>query len=93
MKSVNKPVIVLILMILPLAVILFSLFIGRYPVAPAEAAQVLRCKLTGSDCFLPDTVQTVVWDIRLPRILLGAMVGGSLAVSGAAFQGLFRNPP
>ena len=34
----------------------------------------------------------VVWDIRLPRAILGAMVGASLAVSGAAFQGMFRNP-
>ncbi|MGI6596683.1 MAG: FecCD family ABC transporter permease [bacterium] len=92
MKSTAKPVIILTLIILPLAIILFSLFIGRYPVLPAEAAHVLRCKLMGNDCFLPDTVQAVVWDIRLPRVLLGAMVGGSLAVSGAAFQGLFRNP-
>lgn len=34
----------------------------------------------------------VVWSIRLPRILLGAMVGAALAVSGAALQGMFRNP-
>jgi iron complex transport system permease protein len=41
---------------------------------------------------IPEISQTVVWDIRLPRAILGALVGGSLAVSGAAFQGLFRNP-
>lgn len=34
----------------------------------------------------------VVWDIRLPRAILGGMVGASLAVSGASFQGMFRNP-
>jgi iron complex transport system permease protein len=34
----------------------------------------------------------VIWDIRLPRAILGAMVGASLAVSGASFQGMFRNP-
>jgi iron complex transport system permease protein len=39
-----------------------------------------------------DMASTIVWDIRLPRAILGAMVGGCLAVSGAAFQGLFRNP-
>ncbi len=37
-------------------------------------------------------VRTIVWDLRLPRILLGALIGGGLAASGAAFQGLFRNP-
>lgn len=36
--------------------------------------------------------QIIVWDVRLPRAILGALVGGSLAISGAAFQGLFRNP-
>ena len=35
---------------------------------------------------------TIVWTIRLPRVLVGALVGGALATSGAALQGLFRNP-
>lgn len=34
----------------------------------------------------------ILWNLRLPRALLAALVGGSLAVAGAAFQGLFRNP-
>ena len=33
-----------------------------------------------------------LWNIRLPRVLLGALVGGSLAVSGAVLQGIMRNP-
>jgi len=36
--------------------------------------------------------ETVVWSVRLPRALLGFVVGGGLALAGAAFQGLFRNP-
>jgi len=34
----------------------------------------------------------VLWDIRLPRLLLGLLVGGGLAVSGVLMQALFRNP-
>ena len=34
----------------------------------------------------------ILWDIRLPRLALGALVGAALAVSGAIMQGLFRNP-
>ena len=34
----------------------------------------------------------ILWAIRLPRVLLGALVGGALAISGAALQGVFRNP-
>lgn len=76
----------------PLACILLSLCIGRFPVSLADIAQVLWCKLSGSACSLPDSAQSIVWDIRLPRAILGALVGGCLAISGAAFQGLFRNP-
>ncbi|MCL3883379.1 iron ABC transporter permease [Marivita sp. GX14005] len=36
--------------------------------------------------------RTILWDIRLPRTLMGALVGAALAVSGAVMQGLFRNP-
>lgn len=54
--------------------------------------EILWCKLTLGYCNLPDTYVSVVWDIRLPRAILGALVGGCLAISGASFQGLFRNP-
>ncbi|MCJ7517880.1 MAG: iron chelate uptake ABC transporter family permease subunit, partial [Methanomassiliicoccales archaeon] len=36
--------------------------------------------------------KTIILNIRLPRILLGGLVGASLAIAGAAMQGLFRNP-
>jgi iron complex transport system permease protein len=34
----------------------------------------------------------IIWDLRLPRVVLGVIVGGTLAVAGAAYQGVFRNP-
>ncbi|QDU08886.1 FecCD family ABC transporter permease [Gimesia aquarii] len=37
-------------------------------------------------------VNTILWQIRMPRVILAACVGGGLAVAGAAFQGVFRNP-
>src|SRR5699024_2242621 len=36
--------------------------------------------------------QAILWEIRLPRVVLGVIVGGTLALSGAAYQGVFRNP-
>lgn len=36
--------------------------------------------------------QTIIWSIRLPRVLLGVLVGASLSMAGAAFQGMFKNP-
>jgi len=76
----------------PFLIILVSLLIGRYPVDMATVLNILGCRLTMQPCYIEDIYQTVVWDIRLPRAILGAMVGGCLAISGAAFQGLFRNP-
>ena len=41
---------------------------------------------------LGDTEDAILWDLRLPRVLLGAIVGATLALAGAAYQGVFRNP-
>ncbi|RFC69677.1 iron ABC transporter permease [Mesorhizobium denitrificans] len=57
----------------------------------ASGLVVLRDLLGGADTFtLRDRV--IIYDIRLPRLLLGVLVGAALAVSGAVMQGLFRNP-
>lgn len=52
--------------------------------------RALSDMLAGRELAVQDRV--VLLDIRLPRILMGALVGASLAVSGAVMQGLFRNP-
>lgn len=53
--------------------------------------EVVR-ELLGLDSALTTTERTVLWDIRLPRVTLGLLVGAMLAVSGASYQGTFRNP-
>ncbi len=88
----NKKIIILIVFAAPLLVIFLSLFIGRYPVSIARVLQVLWSGITASTWGQPDVYNTLIWQIRMPRAILGAMVGGCLAISGAAFQGLFRNP-
>lgn len=46
----------------------------------------------GIDSGLSATQQAILWEIRLPRVVLGAMVGATLAVAGTAYQGAFHNP-
>ncbi len=82
----------LLLVVAPLGFIFVSLFLGRYPVPIPDVIYILWCKISRTPCNLPDICQTLVWDIRLPRAILGAIVGGCLSISGAAFQGIFRNP-
>ncbi len=76
---------------LPLVLVFMSIFWGRYPLSVSDVMALLGSLLTGREP--PDTTHFgVIVHVRLPRALLGLLVGGSLAVSGAAFQGLFRNP-
>lgn len=44
------------------------------------------------DSGLSETQRSIVWNLRLPRVALGLLVGASLATAGATFQGVFRNP-
>lgn len=88
----KKRIIKIVLVSMPFLLVFGSLFIGRYPLSVTQVLQVLWSKLTWQPCFLPDEIQSIVWDIRFPRAVLGALVGGALSISGASFQGLFRNP-
>ncbi|WP_451989779.1 FecCD family ABC transporter permease [Azospirillum argentinense] len=65
---------------------------GAYPVPPGELAGLLAAKLGLGSAAVAPAVETVIWDIRGPRVLTAMLVGAGLAASGAAYQGLFRNP-
>jgi iron complex transport system permease protein len=67
------------------ATLLLSLAIGSVFIPPGELWNILRG--AGEETFT-----FIVWNIRLPRTVLIALVGAALAGSGAAYQGLFRNP-
>jgi iron complex transport system permease protein len=73
-----------------LVAIAFS--VGRFSITPAQLAAVLWSKLSGVPHGLPAAVDTVVVNVRGPRIAAAILVGGALAAAGAAYQGLFRNP-
>ena len=51
-----------------------------------------RLPLISIDSGLDGRQAAIVWELSLPRVLLGALVGAALSVSGAAYQGVFRNP-
>jgi len=75
-----------LLAVLLAACVVVSLAIG--PVAIPAAQLVDGLTNTESD----PTTRTIVWELRLPRSLLAALVGFGLGVAGAGYQGLFRNP-
>ncbi|NSW95628.1 MAG: iron ABC transporter permease [Bacteroidales bacterium] len=79
-----------VLLLVLLSFIFISLFLGRYYVEPAEVGKVLWTNLAGH--AEKSVENTVVWDIRIPRVLLVVLVGAGLSAAGAAFQGCFHNP-
>ncbi len=82
----------LLFAIVLMALFILSFAIGRYPVSPIDVIKVFISQLPGIDIALPEMAATVVMEIRLPRIIAAVLVGGSLSIAGASFQGLFRNP-
>ncbi|MBV8032225.1 MAG: iron ABC transporter permease [Betaproteobacteria bacterium] len=67
-----------------LALVAFS--VGRFPVPLADLFSLLVGKATSPN------VETVVLQVRAPRVLAAILVGASLAAAGTAYQGMFRNP-
>ena len=76
----------------PVVCFLFSMSIGRYEISAYEVLDMLFSKLTASEMRYGDMMQTVVFEVRLPRVILAMMVGCSLSVSGAVYQCVFKNP-
>ena len=92
----NMALIKIVLYGIPLPVLIISLFTG-----PSETATfrtittyLLHFASGSSEYTTQDipVIQTILFDVRLPRILLAFLVGGALAVSGSGLQAIFRNP-
>jgi iron complex transport system permease protein len=75
-------------------IIVVATSIGSVKVPFATTIQVLLDKLPFVDIHQtwPGATATIIWDIRLPRVILAGMVGAALSIAGATYQGLFRNP-
>lgn len=75
------------------AVIVVSLGSGAVPISPGSVVGILldHAGIDGGPSFTARQ-DAVLWSIRLPRVLLGVLVGSGLGIAGAALQGIFRNP-
>src|SRR6056297_1127360 len=69
-----------------------SLFMGRYSIPPQTIMTNIIFWFLSLGNVEPSNVGTVIFQIRLPRIIAAMLVGAGLSISGASFQGLFRNP-
>src|SRR6476661_7656315 len=75
-------------------VLVAGIVLGSVDLAPATTVAILAKRVLGIDLGISwaPTAETIVWDLRLPRVLEAMVVGVGLAVAGTTFQGLLRNP-
>lgn len=91
MDRKNKKTIILLLCLSPILIFFISLFIGAYNIKPEIVIKTIYEKITFQKVSF--TVESnVLFNIRLPRILLALLVGCALSLSSACFQATFRNP-
>jgi iron complex transport system permease protein len=82
------------LLLLPVPLTLYAIGAGPYGIPPRDVLRALYDYAVTSRTadFAPDIAYNLVIYIRGPRILAALFIGANLAVTGAAFQGIFRNP-
>lgn len=82
------------LIFLLLAAAATGIIAGQYPMSLSDVMWTLLRGLGLSDRAPDDaaTLDAVIWNLRVPRAVVGAVVGASLAAAGATYQGMFRNP-
>ncbi len=81
-----------ILAVVLLAVMLLALKLGAVPISVTDLLLDLGRVALGQRGQLSTEYRLIVFELRLPRILLGILVGAALSVAGAGFQALLRNP-
>ena len=92
MEKESKEIISIVLLIfLPIILFFASFLLGRYPISPIDVINTILCPIFPQLEVSP-TITTIVFEIRLPRIIAAIVVGAALSMAGAAFQSIFKNP-
>ncbi|HEX4725059.1 MAG TPA: iron ABC transporter permease [Pseudonocardiaceae bacterium] len=87
-----RPAVLVGAIVLLLAVMVGSVLLGAIDLGAGRVLAEIWAELTGGRSPLSVSESAILWQLRVPRVLLGGLVGAALATSGAAYQGVFRNP-
>ena len=82
----------LLLCLALMAAFILAMLSGDFDMSVGDVGHILASHLGFGDGTSPRMHDIIVWRIRVPRLLLAAMTGMAMAVSGAVYQGCFRNP-
>ena len=92
LKKISKALKGTLICLLPFAAIAVSLMIGRYPVSLTDIFNLFYLKTLNKNIGAYQTINVVVFNVRLPRIIAAAAVGTALSLSGTVYQSAFKNP-
>ncbi len=81
-----------LLIVILLISFIIALISGKYSLTLNELYHLLISQLPSHSELSNPRHETVFWQIRFPRTLAAIVIGGGLAIAGAAYQGMFRNP-
>lgn len=82
----------LVLILIPIILFFFSISLGRYSISFSDVFKILFAKLLGRPIDYPKVLETVIFNVRIPRVIAAMIIGSSLSISGSVYQGMFKNP-
>jgi iron complex transport system permease protein len=99
MKNVDLPLrksntiqIQIVLFLILITTVIISLMLGRMNIHPFTVIKVLFSGIFPIESIWSSRIESVIIDVRFPRVMAALLIGAGLSVSGASFQGIFRNP-
>ena len=91
-KKIKKILMFTGFVVAPISIFLISFMIGKYSIPPSQFIEVMLSKVIDIPVTWEKSVETVLFKVRLPRVLAAMLVGAALSVAGVSYQGMFKNP-
>ena len=91
-SSKKQGLINLALFLVLIILVIACLYVGKYSISPGECLHILWGKLTGMEPAWNGMDEKLLMGVRFPRTMATVIVGAALALSGAVYQGIFKNP-
>lgn len=90
--KINARAINIALFVVLIALVIICMCVGKYSLTPAECLNIIFGKITGMTGAWDAMDERLLMGVRLPRVMATVVVGAALALSGAVYQGIFKNP-
>ena len=91
-KKNGRKLVIPVLFVVLILLILACLCVGKYSISPGECIRIICGKLTGAAPSWDGMDEKMLIGVRLPRTIAAVIVGAALSLSGAVYQGIFKNP-